>query len=166
VEVLSDISDAAGESIHDTWLYPNTPKPSYSLKNWPQQNDPGKEAWKIWRKFISDAFTTQGGKLRLALGHWTRRNKYRVHVSYCNNDATKLYTKTKNGSWTEHHRRYAGRRCIIFHKESNDIDELPLQITPINITSQTEENIITGRWSCHQSEQTQETTCNGLQDYI
>jgi hypothetical protein len=92
VEVLSDISDAAGNSIHEAWFHPTTEKPSYSLKKWPKQNDPGKEAWRIWKKFLSSAFTNQNGKLRKGLGDWIMRNKNRVHRSYCNEGATVLYT--------------------------------------------------------------------------
>jgi hypothetical protein len=92
VKVLSDISNTAGNAIHEAWLHPNSDKPSYSLKKWPKQSNPGKEAWRIWKKFIISAYTNQNGKLRKELGDWTLRNKLRVHRSYCNEGATVLYT--------------------------------------------------------------------------
>jgi hypothetical protein len=71
VEVLSDISNAAGELILGVWLEPSSTKPSYSTKRWPKQSDPGKDTWKIWKKYITSTYTNHNGKLQKALGNWT-----------------------------------------------------------------------------------------------
>jgi ribonuclease HI len=165
VEVLSDISDAAGESIHEAWLNPNAEKPSYSVKKWPKQSDPGKEAWKIWNKFIISSFTNQNGKLCTTLGDWTCRNEYRVHRSYCNDNATVLYTQDNQGRWKAHSRRCAGRRCLIFQKEAYNLDTLPNRVIPIDIQIETEEGIVTGGWRDLAPEVEQET-CSSIAEYI
>jgi hypothetical protein len=167
VEVLSDISDAQGESLLKAWLDPYADKPSHSLKNWPKQSDPGREAWKIWRKFIFRAFTYESGKLRRSLGHWTQFNKTREHNSYCNEEATLLYTRSPEGRWRAHARRCAGRRCLIFQSESSDLGELPQPAIPIDIKAQTNDNIITSNnQSPTDLDKGQEGICNGLKEYI
>jgi hypothetical protein len=108
VEVLSYISDAAGKSILDAWLVPNIKKPSHSIKKWPKQSNPGKEAWKIWRRFITEAFMSHNGKLRIALGKWTRVNSTRSYYSYRNVEASTLYTKSPEGTWRSHILQCAG----------------------------------------------------------
>jgi hypothetical protein len=105
VEVLSDISDAAGESIPEIWLGPGLPKPSHSTKRWPKQSNPGKEAWRIWKNFITRSYTNYNGKLWKFLGNWTRQNTSRKHVSYCNDDFSLLYIQ-KGCTWKVH-----GKRC-------------------------------------------------------
>jgi enamine deaminase RidA (YjgF/YER057c/UK114 family) len=165
VEVLSDISDAAGESILGAWLEPNTKKPSYSLKKWQEQSNPGKEAWKIWRRFITEAFTSHNRKLRTTLGKWTRVNSTRAYYSYRNGEASILYTKSPEGTWRAHVLRCAGRRCLIFQKDSVEA-ELPSLIIPIDITLQTNDSIIAeGRSSLDLSD-TENAACNSLKEYI
>jgi enamine deaminase RidA (YjgF/YER057c/UK114 family) len=166
VEVLSDISDAAGITIHEAWLHPTREKPSYSLKQWPKQSDPGKEAWRIWQKFISNAFTNQNGKLRNALGEWTRQNKNRVHRSYCNEGATVLYTRDSLGRWHAHEKRCAGRRCSIFHKSAYNLDALPDKVIPIDIKTETEEGIVTDSWSQMVPTEKDPNICSSLREYI
>jgi hypothetical protein len=56
VECLSDITTADGTRIRDEWLEYDTIKLSRSLKHWPTQGNPGEEAWKIWRSFITKGF--------------------------------------------------------------------------------------------------------------
>jgi hypothetical protein len=166
VEVLSDISDAAGESIPEVWLGPGELKPSRSTKRWPKQSDPGREAWRIWKNFITRSYTSYNGKLRKALGNWTRQNTYRVHDSYCNEDLSLLYTQ--NGTkWKVHEKRCEGRRCMIFNTEALEITEsLPKRTIPIDIKLTTEENIITGGWSSSVDTPTTDETCSSLKEYI
>jgi hypothetical protein len=71
VEVLSGISDAMEECILDSWRNPTDKKPSFSTKKWPKQSDPGREAWKIWNRFLARAFLTPAGRLHARLGKWT-----------------------------------------------------------------------------------------------
>jgi ribonuclease HI/enamine deaminase RidA (YjgF/YER057c/UK114 family) len=166
VEVLSDISDATGESILSAWLEPTSKKPSHSLKQWPKQNDPGEEAWKIWRKFITESFSSHNGKLRVALGKWIRINHTRVYNSYCNADATILYTQGQDGIWRTHARQCEGRRCLVFQKDSDELDKLPPQITPIDITLQTEDSIVTGGRSFLELKELKNNLCRNLKEYI
>jgi hypothetical protein len=165
VEVLSDISDAAGESILEAWLEPNIKKPSHSLKRWPTQSNPGKEAWKIWRRFITGAFTSHNRKLRIALGKWTRINSTRSYYSYRNVESSTLYTKSPEGTWRSHALCCAGRRCLIFQKDSVE-GALPSQIIPIDITLQTDDSIITEGRSHLELSETENATCNCLKEYV
>jgi hypothetical protein len=57
VECLSDITDAEGKKIHPAWFQNTSNKPSKSMIRWPRQGDPGREAWSIWKRFITQAFT-------------------------------------------------------------------------------------------------------------
>jgi hypothetical protein len=167
VEVLSDISDATGERILKQWLGPEDQKPSYSTKSWPQQKNPGNEAWQIWRRFIGRAFLDANGRLQQALGAWTQQNESRVHNSYCSKDTKLLYIQQiQDGRWRVHSRRCAGRRCLIFNVEHIVIENPPAQLIPIDIKSQTTENIITGGWSVFQQTIHKQTVCRCLKDHI
>jgi hypothetical protein len=147
VEVLSDISDAAGEQILPEWLGPDSVKPSKSTKNWPKQNNPGKEAWKIWKNFIARSFLNEAGKLRKALGNWTRQNTTRIHQSYCAEDKTILYMQQGTaGIWRAHARRCSGRRCLVFQRAHTLTPILPARVMPIDIKLSTDDSIVTGGW--------------------
>jgi hypothetical protein len=166
VEVLSDISDAAGESIPEIWLGPGLPKPSHSTKRWPKQSDPGKEAWRIWKNFITNSYTTYNGKLRKSLGSWTRQNTSRKHASYFNDDFSLLYIQ-KGDKWKVHRKRCKGQRCMIFHSnELDETDSLPTRIVPIDIKLETEESIITSGWSYLKPDPQDDAICSSLKDYI
>jgi hypothetical protein len=52
VKCLSDIVNAEGKQIDPVWLNLSKPKPSWSNKRWPRQEDPGHEAWLIWKNFL------------------------------------------------------------------------------------------------------------------
>jgi hypothetical protein len=82
VECLSDISSADGTRIREEWMECNTVKPSRSLKKWPLQGNPGDEAWKIWRNFLTRAFLRNDKSLLTPLGGWKGEIKcgYIVHT--------------------------------------------------------------------------------------
>lgn len=167
VEVLSDISDAAGEHILQPWFGPDEQKPSYSTKSWPQQKNPGKEAWRIWRRFIGRAFLNANGRLRQTLGNWTQQNDCRVHERYCSEDAKILYIHQQhNGGWRVHVRRCAGRRSLIFSTEYTVIDRVPEHLIAIDIKSQTTENITTGGWSPFQKATHKRVVCQCFTEHV
>jgi hypothetical protein len=167
VETLSDISDAPGGKVLTAWLDPHAKKPSFSLTSWPKQSDPGKEAWKIWKKFITGAFTHENGKLRQPLGKWTHRNKTRVHDGYYDETTTRLFTRSDEKNWKVHKMRCAGRRCLMFDKEPNQIVcELPFGAFPIDITMQTDNNIVTSKWGDVKLEKMDDELCGSMHDYI
>jgi hypothetical protein len=167
VETLSDISDAQGESILKVWLDPHADKPSFSLKSWPKQSDPGQEAWKIWKKFIIGAFTHENGKLRQPLGNWTQHNSTRVQNGYYDETTRLLYTRGTKSNWRTHNIRCAGRRCLIFHKETSTEDrEIPKGAIPVDIKTQTDSNIVTSNGSTAELTKVDEGLCKSVHDYI
>jgi hypothetical protein len=82
VECLSDITNPEGSHINPVWFRDNTDKPSRSIERWPRQEDPGDEAWAIWKRFLQRAFLTTNGALRQPLGKWTQTNMTRIHNAY------------------------------------------------------------------------------------
>jgi hypothetical protein len=91
VEVLSDITNDKGDRILEVWKNNNKDKPSRSTKKWPLQTDPGKEAWRIWKKFIHQSFENSNCYLRKPLGQWIQRNKFRTYVQYYDHNSGNLY---------------------------------------------------------------------------
>jgi hypothetical protein len=67
---MSDIATVDGTAINKSWFSSQSPKQSTSNKVWPLQSDPGKEAWTIWRNFLTRAFTDGLGKLKNKLKWW------------------------------------------------------------------------------------------------
>jgi hypothetical protein len=111
VEVLSDITNDKGDRILDVWKNNSQNKPSRSTKKWPLQADPGKEAWRIWRKFIvQQSFESSNSSLRKPLGHWIQRNKYRIHSQYYDHGPGYLF-RQDGLLWRRHKTSY--------HKTSN-----------------------------------------------
>jgi hypothetical protein len=166
VEVLSDIANSAGDTISESWFEPHSAKTSYSLKKWPKQQDPGKEAWRIWKHHLMVTFMNQSGKLRTVLGKWTRQNESRVHLSYCSEDASLLYTRDQNGSWQAHTQKCSGRRCLFFLKTSYPLASLPTRIIPVDIRLQTDELILIEGWSTISPKANAQETCGNLKEYI
>jgi hypothetical protein len=147
VEVLSDISDAMGECILDSWRNPTDTKPSFSTKKWPKQSDPGREAWKIWNRFLARAFLTPAGRLHVRLGKWTMKNPHRIHNNYYLEPNNTLYTYSKDSGWEMHKCRHLGRRNIFFRVDFVTTKKLPKDAVPIDIINVTDQNIITSKAS-------------------
>jgi hypothetical protein len=167
VEVLSDITDTSGETILETWMGPDQNKPTSSTKHWPQQSNPGREAWKIWRRFLGRAFLDTNGRLRKPLGQWTKRNQHRVYNSYCNEQMTILYNrKHREEPWQVHQLRCAGRRCLIFHTEYTETHEIPSRSIPIEVKMKTDDSIVTGGWNTLAQEKTEQAEHNTFHEYF
>jgi hypothetical protein len=107
IELISDITSADGKRILNEWKHHSGDKPSASLKKWPLQRNPGKEAWKIWRGFLNKAFENTNGTLRNPLGQWKKQNKNRRHTAYYDDNSDALY-------------RFEDQLCMIQRMESYD----------------------------------------------
>jgi ribonuclease HI len=108
----------------------------------------------------------QSGKLRKVLGKWTRQNENRVHLNYCNKDASLLYTRDQNGNWQAHTQKCSGRRCLFFYKTSHPVNSLPQTIIPVDIKLQTEELILIEGCFNISPEPNEQETCGNLTEYI
>lgn len=145
VENLSDITDAEGKQILSQFINNSPDKPSRSLKKWPSQSDPGREAWTIWKRVLRRAFLKSTGELVKPLGEWTTRNTTRIHEAYWSNKETALIQRNGKDSWSKHNRVLAGRRQNFFDTKASVIQHLPEDAIPVDINVVTEKHIITGR---------------------
>jgi hypothetical protein len=145
VEVLSDITNDRGDRIQDAWKNNSNPKPSRSTKKWPTQSDPGKEAWRIWRKFLQQSFENDNGYLKKPLGKWIQQNKHRTYLSYYDHSSEQLY-RQDGQLWRRHEIRATSRRQMLFNKSESVLElEPPEQAIPIDIVGESNENWITGK---------------------
>jgi hypothetical protein len=113
VELLSDITGVNGKQILREWKTDTTDKPSTSLKKWPRQKNPGKEAWKIWQKFLHEAFKNNNGALQRPLGTWLTQNKHRRHSAYFDYMSKSMFCY-EDQLWRKFQRTTKTRRQMIF----------------------------------------------------
>jgi hypothetical protein len=145
VECVSDIASADGMYINKSWFSSESPKRSSSNKVWPLQSDPGKEAWNIWKNFITRAFTDDSGKLKNKLQRW-KDTSHRTYFAYFQENQLWLYLK--NDAWTVHKLRHAGRREWFFARQhTKTTNTIPSGGVPIDVKSESGEWIITARAS-------------------
>jgi hypothetical protein len=144
VECLSDIADTTGQHIQAQWENNSPVKPSRSSKKWPLQGDPGREAWLIWKKFLSRAFLMTSGKSRVKLGKWTHRNPTREYNTYWSTSLSTLLLTNDCNSWNHHRMIQTGRRQNYFEKTTNRSSSLPDDAVPAEITADTNQYYITG----------------------
>jgi hypothetical protein len=146
VECLSDIANADGMQIREEWLEPNTTKPSRSLKKWPHQEDPGEEAWKIWKNFLIRGFLNNKNLLTKQLGGWERGNGMRLHQAYLQPHSNYMWLYREEHHWTTHQMIHSGRRQITFQRQASQHFQHPLLgFRPIDIIGETPHSYITGR---------------------
>jgi hypothetical protein len=143
VELLSDITSANGKQILREWKTDTADKSTTSLKKWPRQKNPGKEAWKIWQKFLREAFENNNGILQRPLGRWLKQNKHRRHSAYFDNKSKSMFYY-EDQLWRKFLRTTTTRRQMIFRKMANNLEiNIPSWATPIDILAETDENWIT-----------------------
>jgi hypothetical protein len=164
VECLSDIATADGRQIDRAWTDLSTAKPLTSTKRWPQQENPGTEAWSIWQKFLNKAFLKNNSMdLRIPLGHWRILNPTRKYKTYyCPKKGT-LWKRLSTDSWSQHRQMAKQRRHYIFEANGKTISNVePSDIFPLDILSETTNTIITGRLSEHAPKPTDQSTAETL----
>jgi hypothetical protein len=143
VERLSDISSADRTTILDDWKQANDHTSSRSAKSWTSQGNPGEEAWKIWRLFLDRAFLTNG-KLRQNLGKWIQFNPDRIFYARYQESTKTLWHYLNDNKWTSHKLIQSDRRSMLFsNKHESSMPYPPIDSTPIDILSQTDQEIIT-----------------------
>jgi hypothetical protein len=143
VKCVSDIATADGTHINKSWFSSQSPKRSTSNKVWPLQSDPGKEAWNIWRNFLTRAFTDDLGKLKNKLQRW-KDTSHQTYFAYYQDKQLWLYLD--NDEWTVHKLRHAGRREWFFAQQNTKTTKIiPSGGVPIDIKSESGEWIITAR---------------------
>jgi hypothetical protein len=113
VATMSDIATADGTQIHTAWKNPALTKPSWSTLKWPKQNQPNRQAWNAWEKFLR-SFETTNGKLSKPLGKWTNINKHREYHTYISNNRDILWIRNEDG-YEGFPQRTTYRRAIAFH---------------------------------------------------
>jgi hypothetical protein len=139
---LSDIATTDGTRINKTWHSSETTKPSRSMKKWPNQESPFRQAWTAWRRFLS-SFSDSSGKLKQTLGAWMRINENREHQAYLESETSKLWY-SKNNAWSIHEQIGKTHRNLIN-------DQTPVQwkhkrkpsLTPMEILLETNKFIRT-----------------------
>jgi hypothetical protein len=102
IECLSDITNSEGNRILEEWRDYNSIKSSKSLKKWPIQSNPGPEAWKIWKHFLTRGFLAGDNTLSNKLGSWICMNKSRSHYAYFQSSNRSLWICKDNANWTNH----------------------------------------------------------------
>jgi hypothetical protein len=143
VECVSDIANAEGNAILEEWFHGKRKKSSRSLKRWPLQEDPGKEAWKIWKKFLYGFLTNN--LLTKKLGAWTTQNTQQLHQAYYHPETTTLWIPSVHTNWTSHAILQARRRNKTFRRDADRNTATPPQgIIPIDIVGKTDLTYITG----------------------
>jgi hypothetical protein len=145
VECLSDITDPAGQQLLDSWIHNTFPKPSRSLKRWPLQGDPGREAWATWKKYLLRAFTTSSRELRNPLGDWMKRNETRCYYVYWSAASKALLLQQEENLWRRFPLVKSSRRQNFFSKNHNATVPLPTDVTPAEIILETQQHYITGK---------------------
>jgi hypothetical protein len=145
VECLSDIVNAEGKQIDSAWLSLSKPKPSRSNKRWPRQEDPGHEAWLIWKNFLQRAFLNDNLELRRPLGKWTHTNATRIHRSYICESSGFLWRNIKDGVWSSHRKKTSTRRFHMFDRVGSTTKQMPDDLIPVDILQESASSIITGR---------------------
>lgn len=113
-------------------------------KKWPIQGDPGREAWSIWKKFLSRAFKTTSGRLQATLGKWTQRNTTREHNAYWSPSLKALLLPDGRNRWNHHKLINAGRRQNYFNKKSDQSSNLHDDAVPADVSAETGKHYITG----------------------
>ena len=99
VELLSDITDGTGDRIHPSAYQGHRQHNSQSIHDWPEQHNPDKHHWKLWRKALRDSFprinAQRLGRLQTPLGSWIdgNRDKWRWFFSPA---TSSLYCRTHN----------------------------------------------------------------------
>lgn len=142
VECVSDIATADGVAINREWLSNQKQHRSSSNKVWPAQGDPGIEAWKIWEKFLTRAFTDGSGKLVRQLSSW-KSTDHRTHFAYYYKQRLWMYWRDEK--WTVHEMRHQGRRELFFKRQhTRTTSDIPQEGVPIDVKSESDEWIITG----------------------
>jgi hypothetical protein len=122
----------------------NSIKPSKSLKKWPIESNPGPEAWKIWKHFITRGFLAGDNTLSNKLGSWVCMNKSRSHYAYFQSSYWSLWISKDNANWTNHKIIQQGRRHNTFSSRvETTCKELPPETIPIKVISQTEQIYVT-----------------------
>jgi hypothetical protein len=133
VECLSDITDSSGKQIQKAWLRHQGQKPSHSIKRWPKQEFPGKEAWSIWKKYLMLAYTDDNLNLRQPLGPWYRINDRRIHNAYWEESKEYLITMTSSGTPVWYKMLKQDRRHCYFSRIPLEKPYIPATRTPISI---------------------------------
>jgi hypothetical protein len=136
VKRISDITNAEGTHILEAWLHNGGEKPSQSTLSWPGQGDPGPEAWKIWKTFIKNHYTTHKNLLRQKLGKWTQSNNTRIHRAYYDPTTKNLWTSHQD-TWSSHALRSESRRQITFTRGRKETTDRPTSLIPIDIILRT-----------------------------
>jgi hypothetical protein len=143
VECVSDIATADGSAINREWLSKQRRHRSSSNKVWPLQGDPGIEAWKIWEKFLTRAFTDGSGNLNQQLSKW-KSTEHRMYFAYYYKQQLWMYWR--DDEWTVHNLRHQGRRELFFHRQHTKATrEIPKEGVPIDVKNESNEWIVTGK---------------------
>jgi ribonuclease HI len=166
VELLSDITNASGTRILNQWKNDLADKPSTSLKHWPRQRNPGKEAWKIWRNFLRDAFENSNGTLRQPLARWLKQNTGRRHAAYYDDNSKSLFIYDDQ-LWRKFIKTANTRRQLLFKKDTSTLElNLPSTATPLDIISETEAHWVTSLSTPHNMTEIQRQQPKHFQEKI
>ena len=120
---LSDICDGYGNKILDSYIQYGKihtwHQTRESTLKWPLQGCPGKESFKIWRKFITQAFRMQeNGIIGKKLEAWVvpTEKQHTIWSTYYSRSRKKIYKATGNG-YVTHTCIRAARLKNYFSKE-------------------------------------------------
>jgi hypothetical protein len=138
------LTDSSGRHILCSWLNKHEIKNSRSTKLWPKQLDPGDQAWKIWRNFITKSLTDANLTLRRPLGAWILQNKYRQYDSYWDPSKERLLIRNQ-GQWESHNLIKQNRRKCYFNVSTINVSNDISNVIPLDIISRTARHYVTGK---------------------
>jgi hypothetical protein len=118
IECLLDITDSSGHYILKSWMNKSNVKNSRLTKLWPKQGDPGEQAWKIWRNFLTKSLADMNLKLCSPLGAWIMTNKYRQYDSYWEANQKRLLIHQNEQWWAYKLVHEDRRKCYFSHQAS------------------------------------------------
>jgi hypothetical protein len=145
VECISEITDATGTYIQEQWYGKTTRKQSRSIKKWPLQADPGREAWAIWAKFLQRAYNTTSGKLKKPLGAWIHENQHRIYDSYWEDSSQRMFLKKDDGLWHQYNLHHEDRRHLFLQRGTLTGIGPPKTAVPIDLLKVTPQFYITNK---------------------
>jgi hypothetical protein len=131
---ISDLATASGETLsHHAWEGTRRIFGKTNHCKWPEQGNPSKASWDIWRKFVKSTLLARGLRLKKGLGLWLRKD-LDIWQGYFSPSLDGLVQIKPDGTKLLHSRHIPIITVNNFKQIGTPINQLPTDLQKASVT--------------------------------